>query len=425
MKESHTSRYSIHPSSTKMYKDLKTRYWWRDMRRDIAHYVACYDTCSRVKIEHEKPAGLLKLLEIPVWKWEDISMDFVVGLPRTPKGNDSVWVIVDRLTKVAHFVPVKTRYAIEKLAELYVEHILRLHGAPRSIVSDRGPQFVAKFWQSFHKLMGTTLNYSTAFNPQTNGQTERVNQVLEDMLRVCALTYITDWESSLPFVEFSYNNSFQASIRMAPFEALYGQKCRTPLAWSEVGERALFGPAIIEEAEERVEKVRENLRIAQSRQKSYADKRRRELTFAVGDRVYRKVSPLRGTKRFLVKGKLAPRYVGPYQITKRIGSLAYQLALPETMAGVHPVFHVSQLKKSEKAVEAKQVPMELLDLQYTLEYAEYPEKILDRAVKETRRTIIPFCKVLWSNHTEREATWEKEADLRKKYPYFFTEEVGD
>jgi hypothetical protein len=181
---------------------------------------------------------------------------------------------VDRLTKVAHFVPVKTRYATEKLAELYVEHILRLHGALKSIVSDRGPQFVSKFWQSFHKLMGTTLNYSTAFHPQIDGQAERVNQVLEDMLQACALAYGIDWESSLPFAEFSYNNSFQASLRIAPFEALYGWKCRTPLAWSEVGERALFGPAIIEEAEEKVEKLRENLRIAQSRQKSYANKRR-------------------------------------------------------------------------------------------------------------------------------------------------------
>jgi hypothetical protein len=414
MREAHDSRYSIHPGSTKMYKDLKTRYWWKDMR-DIAHYMACCDTCSRVKIEHQKPAGLLKPLEIPVWKWEDISVDFVVGLLRTPKGNDSVWVIVDRLTKVAHFMPVKTRYATEKLADLYVEHVLRLHGAPRSIVSDCGPQFVAKFWKSFHQLLGTTLSYSTTFHPQTDEQTERVNQVLEDMLRACALTYSTDWESNLPFAEFSY---------MAPFEALYGRKCRTPLAWSEVGERTLFGPAIIEEAEEKVEKVRENLRIAQSRQKSYADKRRRELTNAVGDSVYLKVSPLRGTKRFLVKGKLPPRYVGLYQITKRIGSLAYQLALLETMAGVHPVFHVSQLKKSEKEVEAKQVPIELLDLQDTLEYAEYPERILDRAVKDTRRTTIPFCKVLWSNHTEREATWEKEADLRKEYPHLFAKEVG-
>jgi hypothetical protein len=161
---------------------------------------------------------------------------------------------------------------------------------------------------------------------------------------------------------------------MAPFEALYGRKCRTPLAWSEVGKQTLFGPAIIDEAKEKVEKVRENLRIAQSCQKCYADKRRRELTFAVGDSVYLKVSPLRGTKRFLVKGKLAPRYVGPYQITKRIGSLAYQLVLPETMAGVHPVFHVSQLKKSEKEVEAKQVPMELLDLHIPLSMLSIPRR---------------------------------------------------
>jgi ribonuclease HI len=197
MREDHDSRYSIYPGSTKMYKYLKTRYWWKDMRRDIAHYMAYCDTCSRVKIEHQKHAGWLKPLEIPVWKWEDISMDFVVGLPRTPRENDSIWVIVDRLTKVAHFVPVKTQYQTERLAELYVEHILRLHRAPKSIVSDRGPQFVAKSWRSSHKLMGTTLSYSTTFHPQTDGQTERVNQVLEDMLRACALTYGTDWESSL------------------------------------------------------------------------------------------------------------------------------------------------------------------------------------------------------------------------------------
>jgi transposase InsO family protein len=158
-------------------------------------------------------------------------MDFVVGLPRTPRGNDSIWVIVDRLTKVAYFVPVKTQHRTERLAELYVEHILRLHGAPKSIGSDRRPQFVAKFWRSFHKLMGATLSYSTAFHPHTDGQIKRVNQVLEDMLRACALTYDTDWESNLPFAKFSYNNSFQASLRMAPFEALYRSKCRTPLAW--------------------------------------------------------------------------------------------------------------------------------------------------------------------------------------------------
>jgi IS30 family transposase len=149
----------------------------------IAEYVAQCDTCQRVKAEHQRPTGLLQPLEIPTWKWDDISMDFIVGLSRTQKGNDSIWVIVDRLTKVAHFLPVKANYSVSRLAELYVDNILNLHGAPRSIVSDRGTQFTAQFWKSLHASMGTELNYSTAFHPQTDGQTERVNQVLEDLLR--------------------------------------------------------------------------------------------------------------------------------------------------------------------------------------------------------------------------------------------------
>jgi len=250
-----------------------------------------------------------------------------------------------------------------------------------------------------------------------------VNQILEDLLRACVLTYGSDWEKSLSYAEFTYNNSFQASLKMSPFEALYGRKCKTPLMWSETGERSYFGPDAIIEAEENVAKIRENLKVTQSRQKSYADKGRRELSFRVGDHVYLKVSPLRGTKRFHVKGKLAPRYIGLYPIIQRIGKLAYKLKLPEDLAGVHPVFHVSQLRKCLRVL-AKIVPIEAVDLQETLEYVEYPVKILDRAVKETRRTTIPYCKVLWSNHTEREATWEKEADLKEKYPHLFETQVN-
>ena len=161
------------------------------------------------------------------------------------------------------------------------------------------------------------------------------------MLRACVLTYGKDWEKSLSFAEFSYNNSYQASLKMAPFEALYGRKCRTPLMWSEVGERSLFGPAIIKDAEEQVAKVRENLKAAQSRQKSYADNRRRDLEFQEGDYVYLKVSPIRGTRRFQIKGKLAPRYIGPYRISKKVGAVAYRLELPEEMSDIHDVFHVS------------------------------------------------------------------------------------
>jgi hypothetical protein len=144
--EAHNSKYAIHPGCTKMYQDLKDRFWWNDMRTDIAEFVAKCDICRRIKAEHQRPAGLLKPLDIPVWKWDDICMDFITGLPRTLKGNDSIWVIVDRLTKVAHFIPVKTTYPVSRLSELYIENILKLHGAPRSIVSDRGPQFTVKFW---------------------------------------------------------------------------------------------------------------------------------------------------------------------------------------------------------------------------------------------------------------------------------------
>jgi hypothetical protein len=264
-------------------------------------------------------------------------------------------------------------------------------------------------------------NYSSAFHPQIDGQTERVNQVLEDLSRACVLAYNTDWEKSLPYAEFSYNNSFQESLNMAPFEALYGRKCRTPLMWSKVGERTFFGPATIMEAEENVAKAREYLKIAQSKQKSYANPKRKDVSFDVGEYVYLKVSPLRGTKSFHVKGKLSPRYVGPYLIVKRIGKVAYKLELPPELTGIHPVFHVSQLRKC--VVVEKWVPTQALDVQETLEYLEYLVRILDWAEKLTRNTTTHLCKVLWSNHFEREATWEKESVMREKYPHLFEPEV--
>nr|ABA98110.1 retrotransposon protein, putative, Ty3-gypsy subclass [Oryza sativa Japonica Group] len=181
MKEAHETLYSIHPGSTKMYQDLKQQFWWASMRREIAEYVALCDVCQRVKAEHQKPAGLLQPLKIPEWKWEEIGMDFITGLPRTSAGHDSIWVVVDRLTKVAHFIPVKTTYTGNKLVELYMARVVCLHGVPKKIVSDRGSQFTSKFWQKLQVEMGTRLNFSTAYHPQTDGQTERVNQILEDM----------------------------------------------------------------------------------------------------------------------------------------------------------------------------------------------------------------------------------------------------
>ena len=206
---------------------------------------------------------------------------------------------------------------------------------------------------------------------------------------------------------------------MSPFEFLYGRKCRTPLHWHQTGERQVFGPDIIQEAERQVQKVRENLRIAQSRQKSYTDKRRRDLEFEVGDFVYLKVSPIRGLRRFKVKGKLSPRYIGPFKIIDRKGEVAYQLELPERLSDVHNVFHVSQLKKRIRVPEEEQLHLDDWNVQEDLTYTERLVKILDRLERVTRRKTIKMCKVKWSHHSEDEATWENEETLREDYPELF------
>ncbi|WVZ49367.1 LOW QUALITY PROTEIN: hypothetical protein U9M48_000734, partial [Paspalum notatum var. saurae] len=248
--EAHTSVLTMHPGSNKMYQDLKQKFWWTRMKREIAKYVSECDVCKRVKADHLKPGGMLQPLNIPAWKWEDIHMDFVVGLPRTQKGYDSIWVIIDRFTKSAHFIPVKTCYTAATYAGLYISRIVSLHGIPVTITSDRGSVFVSRFWEHLQTALGTKLIRSSAYHPQTSGQVERVNQIVEDMLRACALTYSTKWDECLPLAEFAYNNSYQKSLNMAPFEALYGRRCRTPLNWSEPGERVTFGPDLVTQAKE-------------------------------------------------------------------------------------------------------------------------------------------------------------------------------
>jgi hypothetical protein len=198
-------------------------------------------------------------------------MDFLVGLPRTQAGYDAVWVIVDRLTKAAHFIPIKVKYSLEKLAELYLQEIVRLHGVLESIVSDRDPRFTSRFWRSLQQAMGTKLRFSTAYHPQTDGQSERTIQTLEDMLRACVLDFSGSWARYLSLIEFAYNNSYQVSNGMAPYEALYGRKCRSPLYWDELGERKILGPNIVQDTIDKVVLIRHRLSVAQDRQKSYAD----------------------------------------------------------------------------------------------------------------------------------------------------------
>jgi hypothetical protein len=206
---------------------------------------------------------------------------------------------------------------------------------------------------------------------------------------------------------------------MAPFEMLYGRRCRTPLFWNEMGEQKVFGPNILEEAEKQVRMVKENLCVVQSRQKSYADHRRRELSFEVGDFIYLKVSPMRGLRRFKVRGKLAPRFIGPFKILEKRGGVAYQLELPSQLSDVHDVFHVSQLKKCLRVPE-EQIPMEDLYAKEDLSYQEHPIRILETSERVTRNKKIKMCKVQWSHHTENEATWEREEELKAEFPSFFS-----
>jgi hypothetical protein len=225
-------------------------------------------------------------------------MDFIVGLPMTARKFDSIWVIVDRLSKSAHFIPVHTNYNVQKYAGIYIAHVLCLHGVPKTIISDRGSQFVAHFWDQLHMSLGAHLIHSSVYHPQTDGQMERVNQILEDMLRAYVLEHPGSWDQNLPWAEFSYNNSYQESIKMSPFEVLYERRCCTPLNWIEPGEKVIFGPDLVEEAESIVHRVQENLKAAKSRQETYANKRRRPLKFEVGNHVYLRVSPMKGMRKF-------------------------------------------------------------------------------------------------------------------------------
>jgi hypothetical protein len=226
---------------------------------------------------------------------------------------------------------------------------------------------------------------SSSYHPQTDGQTERVNQILEDMLRESILHFDKSWDKCLSLAELSYNNSYQASLKMEPFDALYRRRCHTPLNWSEAGERTLFGPDLVKDAEEKVQVIRENLKLAQIRQKSYHDKGTAPRQFEVGDYVYLKVSPTKGVQWFGVKGKLAPRYIGPYEIIEACGLVAYRIQLSERFSAVHNIFHVTQLKKGVPVPENEVITEDNAWIEPDFSLIEHPMIVLDRKERKTRR----------------------------------------
>ncbi|GKC97468.1 putative reverse transcriptase domain-containing protein [Tanacetum coccineum] len=352
MHESHKSKYSIHP----------------------------------VKAECQKPLGLLIQPEIPTWKWERIMMDFVTKLPKTSSGHDIIWVIVDHLTKSAYFIPTKATDSMETLTRLYIKEIISRHGVSISIISDHDSYFTSRFWQSMQNALGTQLDMSTTYHPETDRQSERTIQTLEDMLRACVIDFGKGWERHSPL-------------------------CRSPVCWAKVGDVQLTRPEIIHETTKKIVQIRQRLQAARDRQRSYANVRRKPLEFQVGDRVMLKVSPRKGVIRFRKRGKLNPWYIGPFKILKRVGPVAYTLELPEEFSNVHSTFHVSNLKKC-LSDESLVIPMKELRLDDKLNFVEEPVEIMDREVKQLRQSRIPIVKVKWNSKRGPEFTWEREDQIR-------------
>ncbi|GKE33739.1 reverse transcriptase domain-containing protein [Tanacetum coccineum] len=386
--EAHKSRYYVHPRADKMYYDLRDMYWCPGMKRDIATY-------------------------IPEWKWESITIDFITKLPRTRNGHAAIWVVVDRLTKSAHFLAIREDYSSDKLVRLYTDEIVARHGVPVSIISDCDARFTSCLWQTFQKALGTRLDMSTAYHPQIYGQSECTIQTLEDMLRACVINFGGSWDVHLPLAEFSYNNYYHTSIWCAPFDAPYGRKCRSPVLWAEIREGSLVGPELVQETTDKIVVVKEKLKAVRDRQKSYADNRRKPLEFEVGDRVMLKVSPWKGVVCFGKKGKLALRYVGPFEILERIGPVAYRLRLSEELSGVHDTFHVSNLKKC-LAYASLHVPLDKVDK--TLRFVEEPVEIMDCEIKSLKHSKISLVKVRWNSKRGPKFTWESEDYMKSKYP---------
>nr|GEW01170.1 putative reverse transcriptase domain-containing protein [Tanacetum cinerariifolium] len=423
MHESYKSKYSIHPGFEKMYQDMKKLYWWPNMKADVATYVRKCLTCAKVKAEHQRPLGLLVQPEIPQWKWDHITTDFITKLPKLTQGYDTIWVIVDRLTKSVIFVPMKENDLVERLARMYLKEVVTRHGIPILIICDlildshqiSGGHF-RRYWL---EIEGTNLDMSTAYHPQTDGQSERTVQTLEDMLRACVIDFGKGWVNHLLLVEFSYNNSYHASIKATQFEALYGQKCHSPVCWAEVGEVQLTDPEIVQETTEKIIQIKQRIQAAHDRQKSYSNLKRKPMKFQVGDRVMLKVSPWKGVVRFGKQGKLNPRYVGPFKVLEKVGAVAYKLELPQELSRVHNTFHVSNLKKCY-ADEPLAILLDELHIDDKLHFMEEPVEIMDREVKWLKQNHIPIVKVRWNSRRGPDFTWEREDQFQKKYPYLFT-----
>lgn len=406
----HDSPVGGHSGFPVTYRRIVSLFKWTGMKLQIRNYVRSCMICQQAKAERVLSPGLLQPLPIPSEPWEMASMDFIDGLPLS-HNYDCILVVVDKLIKYSHFIPLKHPYTASKVADVFVDNIYRLHGMPLTLISDRDPVFTSVFWQAVFKATGTKLNMSTAHHPETDGQTERVNQSIECYLCCFISAHPKQWSKWLSLCEFLYNSNWHSSLGKSPFEVLYGRQPRyfgitasSGIASSDVDlwlqQRALV-----------LASVRQHLLRMQQRMKSQADKNRSEGTFAVGDEVFLKLQPyLQSSVERRINQKLAFKFFGPFRILARISEVAYKLDLPNS-SKVHPVFHVSQLKQCLRPDQQVLPQLPLDDVVYQI-----PVHILQRRVRQQGIRSIPQVLVQWSGTSEGMATWEDLEPLQLKFP---------
>ncbi|XP_061993693.1 uncharacterized protein LOC133711607 [Rosa rugosa] len=413
--EFHNGLNGGHAGRQRTFKRITRSFAWPGLHKDVKTFVACCHICQQNHYETINPPGLLQPNVIPEQAWTNISMDFIEGLPSSA-GKTVIMVVIDRFTKYAHFIALNHPYTAAIVVQHFITGVFKLHGMPKSIISDRDPVFLSAFWEAFFQAQGTSLNKSSAYHPQTDGQTENLNRTLEQYLRCVVGEKPHSWVTALPWAEYWYNTAHHSAIGMTPFQALYGYEPPTITLYSPGSTAVEAVDQQLQTRDELLAVLKRNLQVAQARMKQFYDKKHTERVFAEGDWVYLKLQPYRqqSVERRSVP-KLAPRYYGPYQVEKRIGSVAYKLKLPPS-ARVHPVFHVSLLKK--KIGDAAVVSAHLPPNVDPHNPRWYPAAILDRRMFKKGNAPVTKWLIQWLGSSVEEATWEEADELLQRFPDF-------
>lgn len=411
----HQSALGGHSGTKATYQRIKRIFCWPHLKRMVEKFVRECPVCQLVKVEHTHPAGLLKPLKVPDTPWSCITLDFIEALPNS-HGKEVILVVVDRLTKYAHFIAISHPYTVDQIVTIFLDNIVKLHGFPLEIISDRDRIFTSTLYQQIFKAFRIALKFSTAYHPQTDGQTERVNQCLESYLRSMVFQEPKQWSTWLPMAEWWYNTSYHSSLKMTPFEALHHY---SPPMIGEPELTTTTCPAAhltVTERDNRLKQLKENLQHAQNRMKFYADKLRTDRQFNVGDMVYIKIQPYR-QNAFGLRGllKLRSKYYGPFKVVERVGELAYKLQLPDT-ATIHPVFHVSQLKAhvGKYAIPLPHVPLVTEDGKIKTA----PFSVLDERLIQRKKSPVKQWLIHWESLGPEDATWEDMHFIRATFPSF-------